>query len=170
MKKFVIGKDGFSLPSTLVTSTQAILARKRSGKSYTASVMAEEMLEQHQQVVVIDPTSAWYGLRSSADGESQGYPVVVFGGKHADAPLAFMAGREMAKASASMEARIMSNLKAPFPWFGGKSKVSDLVWSRFGDVPNYIEPFFGSGAVLLGRPHEASTETINDLDCMVANF
>jgi DNA adenine methylase len=61
-------------------------------------------------------------------------------------------------------------LKAPFPWFGGKSRVSDLVWSRLGDVPNYIEPFFGSGAVLLGRPTDPGTETINDLDCMVANF
>ena len=30
-----IGKDGFSLPLELVTSTQAILARKRSGKSYS---------------------------------------------------------------------------------------------------------------------------------------
>jgi hypothetical protein len=64
----------------------------------------------------------------------------------------------------------MKPLKAPFPWMGGKSKVADLVWDRFGNVPNYIEPFFGSGAVLLGRPHEASTETVNDLDCMVANF
>lgn len=61
-------------------------------------------------------------------------------------------------------------LKAPFPWFGGKSKVADIVWDRFGNVPNYCEPFFGSGAVLLGRPHAPSTETINDLDCMVANF
>lgn len=61
-------------------------------------------------------------------------------------------------------------LKAPFPWFGGKSSVSELVWERFGDVPNYVEPFFGSGAVLLNRPHEPHTETINDLDCLVANF
>ena len=44
-------------------------------------------------------------------------------------------------------------LKAPFPWFGGKSLVADIVWQRFGDIPNYVEPFFGSGAVLLGRPH-----------------
>lgn len=57
-------------------------------------------------------------------------------------------------------------LSAPFPWFGGKSRVADLVWSRFGaDVPNYVEPFFGSGAVLLGRPGGAgSTETVNDKD------
>ena len=61
-------------------------------------------------------------------------------------------------------------MKAPFPWFGGKSKVSELVWERFGDVANYVEPFFGSGAVLLNRPSEPGIETVNDLDCMVANF
>ena len=61
-------------------------------------------------------------------------------------------------------------LKAPFPWFGGKSRVADLVWDRFGDVANYVEPFFGSGAVLLARPHPPRIETVNDLDCMVANF
>jgi hypothetical protein len=66
--------------------------------------------------------------------------------------------------------RLSDSLKAPFPWFGGKSKVADLVWERFGNVPNYCEPFFGSGAVLLARPYEAGIETINDLDCMVANF
>jgi hypothetical protein len=62
------------------------------------------------------------------------------------------------------------NMKAPFPWFGGKSRVADIVWERFGSVPNYVEPFFGSGAVLLARPHAPGTETVNDLDCYLANF
>lgn len=97
MKYLSIGEN-FKLPLELVTSTQAILARKRSGKSYTASVEAEEMLELHQQIVVIDPTSAWYGLRSSADGEGPGYGVVVFGGERADAPLDFRSGKAMARA------------------------------------------------------------------------
>ena len=61
-------------------------------------------------------------------------------------------------------------MKSPFPWFGGKSRVAHLVWDRFGDVPNYVEPFFGSGAVLLARPSEPNIETINDKDCFVANF
>jgi len=61
-------------------------------------------------------------------------------------------------------------MKAPFPWAGGKSRVAHEVWDRFGDVANYVEPFFGSGAVLLNRPTSPGTETINDLDCMVANF
>ncbi len=61
-------------------------------------------------------------------------------------------------------------IKAPFPWFGGKRRVAHLVWERFGDTPNYVEPFAGSLAVLLGRPHEPGVETVNDLDCFVANF
>lgn len=61
-------------------------------------------------------------------------------------------------------------MKAPFPWFGGKSRVAHLVWDRFGNVPNYVEPFAGSLAVLLARPHPPGTETVNDLDCYLANF
>ena len=61
-------------------------------------------------------------------------------------------------------------LTAPFPWFGGKSRIASLVWSALGDVPNYVEPFFGSGAVLLARPHAPGIETVNDLDCYLVNF
>ncbi len=66
--------------------------------------------------------------------------------------------------------RDMRRLDAPFPWFGGKRKVAREVWARFGDVKNYVEPFFGSGAVLLGRPMCGGLETVNDLDGFVANF
>ena len=61
-------------------------------------------------------------------------------------------------------------LKAPFPYFGGKSTVAKIVWDRFGDVPNYVEPFCGSAAMLLGRPHTPHTETINDASGFIANF
>src|SRR5262245_937421 len=61
-------------------------------------------------------------------------------------------------------------LKAPFPWFGGKSRVASIVWERFGSIDNYVEPFFGSGAVLLQRPDPSGTETVNDADGYLANF
>ena len=61
-------------------------------------------------------------------------------------------------------------LKAPFPYFGGKSRIAAEVWRRFGNVPNYIEPFFGSGAVLLGRPTPGRWETVNDIDALLCNF
>ena len=63
-------------------------------------------------------------------------------------------------------------MNAPFPYFGGKRKVAREVWRRFGDVANYVEPMFGSGAVLLSRPstHRGHIETVNDKDGYVANF
>jgi len=66
----------------------------------------------------------------------------------------------------------MNTLRAPFPWFGGKSRVADVVWRAFGaDCPNYVEPFAGSLAVLLGRPGGSGhIETVNDRDRYLANF
>jgi len=62
-------------------------------------------------------------------------------------------------------------LTAPFPYFGGKSKIAGEVWIAFGEVKHYIEPFFGSGAVLLNRPnwHPKMVETVNDKDGFIAN-
>ena len=60
-------------------------------------------------------------------------------------------------------------LKPPFPWFGGKRRVADMVWSRLGDVDVYIEPFFGGGAVLLNRPNPHGVEIVNDIDGYLTN-
>lgn len=90
--------ESLSLPLEAVTQTFAILAVKGSGKSYTASVCAEEMLKAGQQIVVIDMTGAWYGLKSSSDGKSDGFPIAVFGGDHADVPLHEGAGEIIASA------------------------------------------------------------------------
>jgi len=65
-------------------------------------------------------------------------------------------------------------LKSLWPHFGGKSSIAAEVWERFGDVPNLVEPFCGTAAVLLARPdaHEwwERTETVNDLDGFIANY
>ena len=70
-------------------------------------------------------------------------------------------------------------LKAPFSWFGGKSRAAHLAWPRFGNPANYVEPFAGSLAVLLNRPGWAGDrwqdehnriETVNDKDCFLSNF
>ena len=61
-------------------------------------------------------------------------------------------------------------LTAPFPYFGGKSRACAQVWAAFGEVKNYVEPFCGSAAMLLGAPDGRRVETINDADGFVANF
>jgi len=62
-------------------------------------------------------------------------------------------------------------VKAPFPWFGGKSRAAPLIWSRLGsDCGNYVEPFFGSGAVWHNRPAAfKGWAVVNDLDGNLAN-
>ncbi len=88
--------ETLSLPKDAVTQTFAIVARKRVGKTYTASVMAEEFIKAKIPIVVLDPTGAWWGLRSSADGKSDGFGVVIIGGSHADVPLDEHAGKIIA--------------------------------------------------------------------------
>jgi hypothetical protein len=61
-------------------------------------------------------------------------------------------------------------VKAPFPYFGGKSRVAADIWARIGSVPRYIEPFAGSLAVLLARPQPWSgREIVNDSDGLLVN-
>lgn len=67
----------------------------------------------------------------------------------------------------------MTDFRAPFPYFGGKSAIAAQVWQRFGPVTNYVESFFGSGAMLLARPDWpecGGVETVNDRDGFISNF
>ena len=64
------------------------------------------------------------------------------------------------------------SLKAPFPYFGGKSMIADKVWKALGQPDHYMEPFFGSGAVLLNRhdyDESKHTETVCDADGFISN-
>lgn len=61
-------------------------------------------------------------------------------------------------------------MKAPFPWFGGKRTVADVVWRAFGRPKQYVEPFCGSAAVLLAAPAPASLEVVGDVNGFLANF
>ncbi len=82
---------GLELPEEAVTETFAILGKRGVGKTTTARVLAEELLEVGLPVLILDPTGVW-GLRTSADGKRDGYPVIIFGGDHADVPLKETAG------------------------------------------------------------------------------
>jgi hypothetical protein len=64
----------------------------------------------------------------------------------------------------------MSELKAPFPYFGGKRTIAGMVWARLGEPKQYIEPFCGSAAMLLAAPAPASLEVVCDANGFIANF
>jgi len=99
MKKMKIRvAENFELGIDYVTSTNAILAKKRAGKTYLAQKIAEGLLAAQQQIVAIDVTGVWWGLRSSASGTAPGYPITIFGGRHGDVPLEATAGEVLAEA------------------------------------------------------------------------
>ena len=75
-----------SIPSDALDMHLAILATSGAGKTIAAKGAVEHLLEAGKRVCVIDPTGVWYGLRNLPNGKD-GFPVVIFGGKHADVPI-----------------------------------------------------------------------------------
>lgn len=60
-------------------------------------------------------------------------------------------------------------MKAIIKYPGSKWSIADWIISFFPEHHSYLEPFFGSGAVLFNK-HRSNIETINDLDGSVVNL
>jgi hypothetical protein len=97
MKDTIRISKNLALPADTVTQAVAILAKRRMGKSYLARKLAEGLHAAGQQLVIIDPKGDWWGIRSSADGKSDGLPILIIGGEHGDIPLDPGAGETIAK-------------------------------------------------------------------------
>lgn len=86
-----------AIPEACLSQHMVILGKTGSGKTFATKGIVEHILEGGGRVCVIDPTGAWHGLRSSASGKSAGFPVVIFGGSHADLPLGGAHGEAIAE-------------------------------------------------------------------------
>jgi len=76
------------LPLSALHERLAIVGTSGSGKTYAAKGLVERLMDRGGRVCVVDPLGVWWGLRAGADRISaSGYPVVVFGGRHADVAL-----------------------------------------------------------------------------------
>ena len=62
--------------------------------------------------------------------------------------------------------------KPPFPWIGSKEKLAPYILPAFPPkLRQYVEPFGGSGAVLLALPPDPNRLDIyNDLDSELVNL
>jgi uncharacterized protein len=84
--KLQLSRD-VQLPLDAVTQTFAVLGKRGSGKTNTASVLAEQLVGRGLPIVYVDPIGVTYGLRHSRDGNGPGLPIIILGGEHADVPL-----------------------------------------------------------------------------------
>lgn len=79
----------------------AIVGTAGSGKTYAAKGFVERLLDSGARVAIVDPLGVWWGLRASADGSAAGFPVVVFGGRHADVQITAEMGGALGRLIAS---------------------------------------------------------------------
>jgi len=75
----------------------AVLGKTGSGKTFAIKGIAEDWLAAKKRVGIVDPTGAWWGLRSSQDGKGAGFPILVLGGDHGDLPLPALGGAAVAR-------------------------------------------------------------------------
>lgn len=115
-------RERWYLPEDTITHTMAILAKKGAGKTYVAGVVEEEFAKNHLPFIVLDPVGVHYGIRSTVDGLSESpYPIVVFGGLHADIPLDEHMGEALAEAIIDENISCIIDL----------SELSKSAWRRF---------------------------------------
>lgn len=86
------------IPEAALQQHIAVLGKTGSGKTFAAkAAIVEPLLEQRRRVSVVDPTGAWWGLRSSRDGKGPGFQILVLGGDHGDLPLPANGGVAVAR-------------------------------------------------------------------------
>lgn len=85
------------LPKEIFNQHVAVLGKTGAGKSSALRFCVEQLLDDQQPVCIVDPKGDWWGLKSSKSGKEAGYPVVIFGGDHADVPLNAHAGNHVAE-------------------------------------------------------------------------
>lgn len=85
------------IPKQALTQHLIVLGKTGAGKSSAMRVLVEGLLDAGDPVCILDPKGDWYGIKSSADGKHAGYPLVIFGGEHADVPINAHAGAHLAE-------------------------------------------------------------------------
>lgn len=109
-RKLEIG-NGLQLPLQWMTMSSVVYGTRGSGKSTFGRKIAEEVANFGQRFCAIDPTGAFWGLKSSESGTDYGLPVVIFGGDHADVPLEPGAGSELADIVAEIDQSVILDLE-----------------------------------------------------------
>lgn len=84
------------LPIAVMDGKVGILGITGSGKTFTAIGLIETLLSMGRQVIIIDPTGAYHGLRTE-------FPIFIFGGPNGDVPITESDGPAVARAIVELE-------------------------------------------------------------------
>jgi len=63
----------------------------------------------------------------------------------------------------------LATVKPPVPYFGSKARIASTIIAMLPAHKTYVEPFFGGGSLLLGKP-KAPFEVVSDINGDLVNF
>lgn len=87
-----------TLPEEVLQNHIGVVGKTGSGKTSTAKLLIERLAAEGARVCVLDPIkSDWWGLTSSADGQSPGLPFSILGGPKGHVPLHADAGEPLGR-------------------------------------------------------------------------
>lgn len=96
MSRINLGRAEVELDA-YASQANAVLGIRGAGKTYSATYIAERLLDAGIPITVLDPIGMWRFLR--VPGAGKGYPVVVAGGEHGDIPLPPHGAAEIVRAA-----------------------------------------------------------------------
>jgi uncharacterized protein len=134
----------------------ALLGIRKSGKTYGAKGIAEQLMEQHIPIIVFDAIGSWRHLRTP--GAGGGFPVVVAGGEDGDIHLSPQNVSELVRAAMRSNINLVIDLYSP--------KLSKSDWRKI--VQNgfhtllYENKKYGHRYIILEEAAEYIPQRIND--------
>lgn len=94
-------KTPLCIPEKILDQHLVVLGKTGAGKSSALRHIVEHLLSMNKRVCIVDPKGDWWGLKSSADGKSAGFPVIAFGdfkeAKASDVPINSRSGKHVAE-------------------------------------------------------------------------
>jgi len=130
-----------SLPLEIITMRTALYGDSGAGKTTFARLVTEKVHEARHRFCAIDLKNDWYGLKSSADGMSEGIPVVIFGGPRADVKLTIPDEAQEKDGSSGPKVRAMAHTLADTIARIDQSAVIDLDSYSRTKQEKFLAPF-----------------------------
>jgi hypothetical protein len=121
-----------AIPSAILKQHTAILGKTGSGKTSTAKLMVEQVVEEGARVCILDPIkSDWWGLTSSSSGKKAGLPFRILGGPRGHVPLHSSAGKAIGELVAKGKLRLSILDMADFEPGGAQKFFVDFAQALF---------------------------------------
>jgi hypothetical protein len=145
-------------PEEVLNQHLVVLGKTGAGKSSALRHVVEHLLDAEKRVCIIDPKGDWWGLKSSADGKSAGFPVIAFGDfknpQASDVPVNPQSGKHVAELITSGNRPCVIGFRGWMPgqmadfWIDFASTLFNTITGELYVVVDEVHNFAPKGKIL----------------------